>query len=750
MITDLPACIEHAASVQTSAKTNMTDILLPPWADSEASIVLLGNRGAGTSTLALILSNHIRWNVVNATDVFYHNTGSSRAGFQEEHGALKYRQQNSGSVRRLLHEHDRNHIIVCDSACLDGDGPQLLREYSTAHTVVHIVRDKACIQEYLGKGPDPHFAALIEYTDRLISSCTNCEFFNLSQNQQNVVYSPILDAAMSSSRPPSLILEKVAHDFLHFVGRITKGSIAALPRADRAFPLQPEDRLYSYVFPIRLSAFDSAKISMNELESGADVIELIMDVPDDGQEQQAAWAMRAKAVASQKLASLRRHCESPIIFHVGFPSGSLFSQGTLAIYLLLLHHGLRLGCEYVSIDMRLSDKIISQTISDKGNTKIAAHFFDTTPTINAWRSSDRREIYSRAQRLGCDLVRLVQLTRTREDNFDVQEFSHYVNTLPRPRPVIVAYNVGPSGRTSRIFNRSLSPITLPNMVSDLSGLTARDAQRALFGAFILDSLHFHVVGADISYSLVPSMFRAAFEVFGMPHTFGLLPSSSLAGLARQIKEDSFGGATFPPPFKTDIVPLLDILSPSASIIGAVNILIPLRYRPDLLGSGTLDARHEPSRAGPIKALYGDNTDWIGIKLCIQRSLSPANCIKPSTTALVVGAGGTARAAVFAMLKLGVSNIFIMNRTPGRAHALADDMNGGLRRKLSGATREACDPYGTVHVLQSEDNQWPTSHDKPTIIVSCVEVGANVHVPTTWTNTRTGGVFVQVGENCDLC
>lgn len=70
------------------------------------------------------------------------------------------------------------------------------------------------------------------------------------------------------------------------------------------------------------------------------------------------------------------------------------------------------------------------------------------------------------------------------------------------------------------------------------------------------------------------------------------------------------------------------------------------------------------------SLVGDNTDWLGIYRPLFYLLSPS----PSSLAIIIGAGGTARAAIYACFQLGFApaNIIISNRSHPRAVELATE------------------------------------------------------------------------------
>lgn len=114
------------------------------------------------------------------------------------------------------------------------------------------------------------------------------------------------------------------------------------------------------------------------------------------------------------------------------------------------------------------------------------------------------------------------------------------------------------------------------------------------------------------------------------------------------------GCSVTMPFKVAIIPHLDEITSEGAAIGAINTLF---LRKDALGR---------------RKYCGTNTDCIGIREAFLQNAS-----RPSTyrgkPALVVGGGGTARAAVYALQNfLSCTNIYIVNRDASEVRAVMDE------------------------------------------------------------------------------
>jgi len=112
--------------------------------------------------------------------------------------------------------------------------------------------------------------------------------------------------------------------------------------------------------------------------------------------------------------------------------------------------------------------------------------------------------------------------------------------------------------------------------------------------------------------------------------------------------------------------------PAAGFRG-VNVTIPHKEAALAVAGTASEAAREIGAANTLTferdgAIHADNTDAPGLITALGESWAPAG-----RTALVLGAGGAARAVVWALLRAGAADVAIWNRTPERARALADQL-----------------------------------------------------------------------------
>lgn len=161
-----------------------------------------------------------------------------------------------------------------------------------------------------------------------------------------------------------------------------------------------------------------------------------------------------------------------------------------------------------------------------------------------------------------------------------------------------------------------------------------------------------LIGWPVSHSVSPAMQNAAFAHRGLNWAYLPLPvDSSRPDAVTQavlgLRALGLRGANVTVPHKQAVMAALDRLTPAAQAIGAVNTIV----------------------VEPDGALLGDNTDAPGFIADLRdHGVDPAG-----THAVVLGAGGSARAVVFGLADAGARSILIANRTPKRAAQLAGDM-----------------------------------------------------------------------------
>jgi shikimate dehydrogenase len=205
-----------------------------------------------------------------------------------------------------------------------------------------------------------------------------------------------------------------------------------------------------------------------------------------------------------------------------------------------------------------------------------------------------------------------------------------------------------------------------------------------------------VLGWPVAHSRSPAMHNAALAALGLNHwRYQRLPvpPERFAETTRALGTAGFLGANVTIPHKQAALALADAADATAQAIGAANTLT---FGDD----------------GTIAAV---NTDAPGLIAAMARMWDEH---LQGRTALVLGAGGSARAAVWALIDAGASEVMVWNRTPQRAVELA-------------------------HALGARAVDTPQSAD---LLVNCTSVGLQPSATTKQDPLQQLGLLHdQVGE-----
>jgi shikimate 5-dehydrogenase len=720
--------------------------------DKDASIVLIGALGTGKSTLAII-----------AQKCF---------GLLPVDIACVAQQENSiglSAAEDALQQHTKGCVIIWPARLLDESGLLLLKQYSKTHPIIHITRGVEGVQRYLKTVDASTVQSFLNVVNRVCRKCSNLEFHNLDEQLPGTAPASGLSVASTHETdatvfPRSLILKNLELAFVHFVNFTIRNSRRVGSQRQDGLLLPPSRSPYTYLLSVSLQELQDPDVR-RKLNCGADVCQVEISLDRD-----AGQACDAKLMddISRAMGILMRYFHGPVLYHIVYPQRQEF----FLRYWALLRHGIRTGACYTTLDMSLSKDQLSRLIYNMaGQTLIVGTFHDNMVGANGWQAQRHWEMYETAQSLGMVGLRLTQPVSVFEDNLAVLGFRAKVAALSGRRPFLIAYNTGPEGRPSLYQNQVLTPVSTNLFRSESHGknpITMDTAQKALFALSLWDAMSFYIIGVDVSQSLSPAIHRKAYQHFAMPHSFEPLSIAALDESRILLDDTQLGGISIAQGYKITIIPHVRAMSKDAKNIGAVNTLIPMRANCAFDGVGPPPNAFWLNRwrGGDVVGLYGENTDWIGMARCIHGGISPANAISPDTSALVVGAGGMARAAIYALIQLDVKHIVIYNRTPANAQKIAKHFSSittveagstpcpivttGFCGYSSGRPRSVAPADLDIRIIESREASWFDDLMQPTIAVSCVpgvrvgdQPGADFTLPLAWMRSSTGGVVLDL-------
>ena len=172
-----------------------------------------------------------------------------------------------------------------------------------------------------------------------------------------------------------------------------------------------------------------------------------------------------------------------------------------------------------------------------------------------------------------------------------------------------------------------------------------------------------LIGYPLGHSLSPKIHMAALKACHLQGNYSLFAISpedtqALREVLTHVRTGELHGLNVTIPHKQNVLPLLDELTPTAQVIGAVNTIYWRENK-----------------------LIGDNTDVAGFLADLKRFLATEPRGRRESNALVLGAGGSARAVVYALVN-DSWNVFIAARRIEQAQELARQFDNITVRELN--------------------------------------------------------------------
>ncbi|KAJ3720311.1 Shikimate dehydrogenase [Lentinula raphanica] len=639
-----------------------------PFASSK-SVVLIGMRGSGKTFIGELAATALQWTFIDADNYFETANEIGVRQFVHDNGWPAFREAETKLLKGLLSERSQNHVISLGGGIVETPAARdLLKNWvSSGGIVVHVARNIEEVIEYLGlEGSRPAYGEPVsEVFKRRTPWFAECSSHRFINHVEAFAEGKMVVDPADTKRG---VRQEVARFFNHITG----------VSVNLSQNLTPGRRSYflSLTYPDIMLALPA----IEDLSAGVDALEVRVDLLRSKEEVDPQGKhIPSQAYVADQISALRRVTSLPLIFTVRTVSeGGAFPDHALKEAASLLNLAINLGVEYLDVEMRLPEQTIKQLNARKGFTQIIGSWHDWSGRLK-WDSFEAQAMYDVAAR-NSDIVKMVFTASSMQDNFACQTFSTKTNARPGAKPFI-AINMGAAGQLSRILNSTFSPVSHPLQPSRAAPGQISFAQvtKALHLIGDLPAKKFYLFGSPIAHSLSPTLHNTAFDILGFPHTYELLETSGIdEDIKNTINSPDFGGASVTIPHKMNIIPLLDRLTPAAKAMGAVNTIIP-------------------QTEGGSRVLVGDNTDWLGIRGSIAARIA----VGQIHAALVIGAGGTARAAIHALSDLGAKVIYVWNRTRSRAE------------EIRTSNAEA-----NIQVI-NELGSWPNGTTPPNVVVSTI-------------------------------
>ncbi|KAJ0424830.1 EPSP synthase-domain-containing protein [Aspergillus carlsbadensis] len=591
---------------------------------ANASIYIIGMRGAGKSTAGNWVSKALDRPFVDLDTELETTEGMTIPDIIKTRGWQGFRDAELEILKRSLKERPRGYVFACGGGVVEiPEARKLLVDYhKNKGNVLLLMRDIKKVMDFLSI--DKTRPAYVE--DMMGVWLRRKPWF---QECSNIQY--------YSQQASSGGLARASECFNRFL-QVATGQVDNLAIIKK--------KEHSFFVSLTLPDLREAGDILEEVCVGSDAVELRVDLLKDPSSE---GDIPSVDYVVEQLSFLRSRISLPVIFTIRTKSqGGRFPDEAHDAALELYTLAFRSGVEFVDLEIAFPEDLLRTVTAIKGHSKIIASHHDPKGELS-WANMSWIKFYNKALEWG-DIIKLVGVAQNLDDNTALRKFKNWAaeaHDVP-----LIAINMGDQGQLSRILNGFMTPVSHPSLPFKAAPgqLSATEIRKGLSLMGEIKAKKFALFGSPISASRSPALHNTLFSQIGLPHEYTRLETTKAQDVQEFIRAPNFGGASVTIPLKLDIMPLLDEVAAEAEIIGAVNTIIPVS-----------DGKGKPAR------LIGRNTDWQGMIL----SLRNAGVYGPEgqQSALVVGGGGTARAAIYALHSMGYSPIYIVGRSPAKLEGM---------------------------------------------------------------------------------
>ena len=591
---------------------------------ASASVFVIGMRGAGKTTTGHWIAQTLNRPFIDLDTELESCEGIAIPDIIKQRGWQGFRDAELSLLQRTMKERSTGFVFACGGGVVEiPEARKLLTDYHKSKgNVLLVMRDISQVMDFLSI--DKTRPAYVEDMMGVwlrrkpwFQECSNIQYYSQHSN--------------------SGVLALPTADFKRFMHVVTG-------QLDNLSILKKKKQ--SFFVSLTLPDLRQAGDILSQVSVGSDAVELRVDLLKDPSSDSDVPSFDYVA---EQMSFLRSRTSLPLIFTIRTQGqGGRFPDDAHDAAMELYKLALRSGSEFVDLEIAFPDEMLRAVTEMKGHSKIIASHHDTKGQL-AWGNMSWMKYYNRALEYG-DVIKLVGVAKNLDDNAALRKFKTWAeeaHDVP-----LIAINMGDNGQLSRILNGFMTPVSHPSLPFKAAPgqLSASEIRKGLSLMGEMKAKKFAIFGCPVSASRSPVLQNTLFAQMGLPHEYGRLETTNVEDVRDFIRSPDFGGASVTIPLKLDIVPLLDEVAQEAEIIGAVNTIVPVD-----------NSKDKPAR------LVGYNTDWQGMVLSLRNA--GVNDAAGDSSAAVIGGGGTARAAIYALHSMGYSPIYIFGRSPAKLHGM---------------------------------------------------------------------------------